>query len=150
MKVREIETCESRDLANYLKSIEIKSNVELSFDSHLLELLDKDLTAVEIMQSLHPNGNKIDYALEVEMIQLQENIESLILDYYHTELRKRLRKVSSNQMWQLIQAIFPTGIKKIVQLGSHVPYVNIFGGVTALIFSLDQPQCLLLVVNTSD
>ncbi len=150
MKIREIETWQSIELTNHLQTLEIKSNVELSFEAHLLELLDMTLTAQEIIQTLHPNGNKIDYAEEVDFIELQENIERVVLDYYHTELRNQLRKISSNQMWQLIEAIFPSGIQKIVQLGSHVPYVNILGGVTALIFSLGQPQCLLLIVNTSD
>lgn len=150
MKIKEIETLQSMELANYLQTLEIKSNVELSFEAHLLELLDTALTAEEIIQNLHPDSNKIDYADEVDFIQLQENVEFVIQNYYYNELREPNGDWSLNQMWQLVRAIFPVGIKKIVALGSHVPYVNILGGSTALILALDKPQCLLLIVNTSD
>jgi len=150
MKIRKIETSESIDLANHLQTLEIKSNVELAFEAHLLELLDTELTAQEILQTLHPDGNKIDYAEEEDFKQLQENTEFVVQNYYLNELRDPNGKMLLNQTWHLVQAIFPTGIKKIVVLGSHVPYVNIIAGYTALIFALDKPQCLLFIVNTSD
>ncbi len=150
MRIKEIQTPESAELANCLQTLEIKSNVELSFESHLFELLDSAMTAQEIIQNLHPNGNKIEYADEVSFTDLQEYVGITLQYYCREELWDQDVAISLDQTWQLVEKIFPTGIKKIVRLGSHVPYVNIYGGETALLFSAELENCLLLIVNTSD
>ena len=150
MKIREIQTSESAALAKCLQKLEIKSNVELSFEAMLFEPLDSAMTAQEIIQNIHPNGNKIDYADEVSFTDFQEYVGITIQDYYREELLNQSVAAPLDQMWHLVEKIFPMGIKKIVRLGSHVPYVNIWGGETALIFSVDLRNCLLLIVNTSD
>jgi hypothetical protein len=39
---------------------------------------------------------------------------------------------------------------RIVELGPHVPYVNIGDGFTYVLYALDMKKCALLVGNVSD
>jgi hypothetical protein len=52
--------------------------------------------------------------------------------------------------WQHVKSCFDYTNARVIELGDHIPYVNIGGGFTYILYASDMSRCLLLVGNLSD
>jgi hypothetical protein len=52
--------------------------------------------------------------------------------------------------WQHLEACFDYKNAQVIELGHDVPYVNIEGGFTFVLYAPDRSECALLVGNVCD
>lgn len=52
--------------------------------------------------------------------------------------------------WAHIKACFDYTNARIVELGWHVPFLNVGAGFTYILYAADMSRCMLLVANVSD
>jgi hypothetical protein len=158
-KLKRIQTSELDRLLGYLDAAQhvfIKGELEVTLDATLFEILDTDITDEDVIRAAYPDGfNPIEYRAECsleEMVSGVHNVLKVTREFWKPEysIPEFIEHNLREEYWQHVKSCFDYTDARIVALGHDIPYVNIWGGFTYVLYAPDMSRCLLLVGNTSD
>ena len=157
--LRRITTPELDSFAGYLEAAGYtlrKGQYDVTLYVACFEILDANVTDLEIVVAAHGNSNEIEHRTECSFSDMVSHIhETLSLprqmwaaDYCGIPgiIEQNLRE----GYWSHLRACFDYENARIVELGWHVPFVNVGGGFTFVLYAPDMTRCALLVGNVTD
>jgi hypothetical protein len=158
-KLRRIRTPELDRLEGYLSAAQhvfFKGELEVRLDAALFEITSNDISDEEVVLAAYPDGfNPIEHRAACsikEMMDRVNNILSITKAFWKPEYsaRERVEDHLREGYWQHVKSCFDYTYARIVELGHNVPYVNIGGGFTYILYAADMSRCLVLMGNTCD
>lgn len=157
-KLKKIQTPEFNRLEGYLNSAQhifTRGELDVALEAALLEITDKDISEEDVIQASYSRYNTIESRVECSLSEMTSNVNNFLTiserfwrrdDWMQKMIENNLRE----GYWQHIKSCFDYTNARIVEIGYDVPYVNISGGFTYILYASDLSQCLLLIGNTSD
>jgi hypothetical protein len=99
----------------------------------------------------NPIEHRVEKSID-EMVTVVQKVLSIDRynwkpEYSHSE---RIEASLREGYWQHVKSCFDYTNARVIELGDHIPYVNIGGGFTYILYASDMSRCLLLVGNLSD
>jgi hypothetical protein len=158
-KLNRIRTSELDRLQGYLEAAQhvfTKGNLDVMLEASLFEIVDSDITDEDVVRAVYPNGfNPIEYRAECsfnEMVSGVHRILEVTREFWKPEysIPSMIENNVREGYWKHVKSCFDYTNARIVELGHNVPYVNVWGGFTYILYAPDMRRCLLLVGNTSD
>ena len=158
-KLKRLQSSELDRLAGYLAAAQyvcIRGQHNLTLDAALFEILGRDITDEDVISAAYPDGfSPIEHRAECSLENMTSGVEdnlSLAREYWMQEysIADIIESNVRAGYWQHVKACFDYANARIIELGHDVPYVNIGGGFTYLLYAADMSRCLLLVGNFSD
>ena len=156
--LQRIENFETNRLEGFLEAAQhifTRGDLEVTLEALLFEILNNDVTDEDVIHAAYSTFNAIDYQAERSLDEMLSGVHSILnIDRRFWTSDDWVPKMVENNLrerfWQLVKCCFDYTDAKIVELGNNVPYVNISGGFTYILYAPDMSKCLLLVGNTSD
>ena len=158
-KLRKIKTEESSRLEGFLAAAQqvfFTNYLDVGLEATLLEIIDRNHSAEDVVEAAYGDCfNPIEYRNECSLDQMlrgAEEILSVSKTFWNPEfsVRDRLERDLREGYWQHVKLCLDYENARIIELGYHIPYVNMGGGFTYIIYAEDMSCCLLLVGNISD
>ena len=158
-KLCRIRTPELDRLEGYLNAAQhvfFKGQLDVTLEAVLFEISSPDLSDEEVVHAAYPDGsNSIDHRAECSIEEMKDrvnNILSISTAFWKPEYsaRERVEDHLRKGYWQHVKSCFDYSYGRIVELGHDVPYVNIGGGFTFILYAPDMNRCLVLMGNTCD
>ncbi len=157
-RLQRIQSFETNRLEGYLEAAQhifTKGELDVTLEAALFEISDSNITDEEVIIAAYSTFNPIEYRAERnldEMLSGVHEIFSITRRFWKSDdwVPKMLENNLRERYWQLIKCCFDYTNARIVELGNDVPYINISGGFTYILYAPDMSRCLLLVGNTSD
>jgi hypothetical protein len=160
--MNKLEPVQSQDLARlegYLHAAQLflfNGQLDVILTAALFEILDAHVTDDDVLSAAYPKGhNLIERSVQCaanDMILDVNQILTLPRGIWKREtsmpamIEDRLRQ----GYWAHITACFDYTAARIMKVGPHVPYVNIFRGFAYILYASSSNKCLLLVGTSSD
>jgi len=158
-KLRPIVTPELDRFSGYLEAAGyalIKGQYDVTLAASCFEILDASVTDLEIVVAAHGDSNEIEHQAESSLDNMVARVHETIAmprqmwaaDYCGIPgiIEQNLR----DGYWSHLRACFDYENARIVELGWHVPFVNIGVGFTFVLYAPDLSTCALLVGNVTD
>jgi hypothetical protein len=158
-KLRRLATPAIDRMDGYLTAAQhafIKGEFDVTLEAVFFEILDGTITEDDIVIAAYSDFNPIEQRHECsleEMITGVQEILSLPRRMWNSEysgIPNIIEKNLRDGYWEHLQTCFDYKSARIVGLGHHVPYVNIGGGFTYVLYAIDMSKCALLVGNVCD
>ena len=133
----------------------VRGELDLTLESAFYEI-NSAVTDEEVIQSTYSTINEVDYRQEITLEEMRQRIDqtlSLPRVYWEAKyhgLAALIEKKISDGFWRHLEECIDVRTARIVELGHHVPYVNVGDGFTCILYSQENSRCLLLVANWSD
>ena len=153
-----LESVEWARFSGYLAAVQlmfVRGNLELTLESAFYEIIGA-VSDEQVIQWTYPATNEIEYRQQVTLENMRERISktlSLSRVYWTPKYHELATFIETNIVdgfWHHIKACIDVDTARIVELGNNVPYVNIGEGFTYIVYSQEQPRCMILVGNWSD
>lgn len=155
--LQRIENFETNRLEGFLEAAQhifTRGELDVTLETALFEILDSDVTDEDVIRAAYSTFNSIEFRAKRNLDEMMSGVHNILSitriwkpdDWVRKMLENNLRE----RFWQLVKCCFDYTQAKIVELGNDVPYVNISGGFTYILYAPDMSRCLLLVGNTSD
>ncbi len=157
-KLNRIQTSELDRLEGYLEAAQhifTRGELDVTLEASLFEISDSNITDEDVIRTAYSSFNPIEHRVECSLDEMMSGVNDILSidrrfwkpdDWVPKMLEKNLRE----GYWQHVKSCFDFTNAKIVELGNDVPYINISGGFTYILYAPDMSKCLLLVGNTSD
>ena len=146
-------------LTGYLAAAQhafIKGQYNVSLDATCFDIVDATVTDEDIIIAAYSDFNPIDHrgecSLEAMIAGVHETL-TLPRQMWSSDYCNIPNIVESNLRdgyWLHVKACFDYTNARIVELGWDVPFVNIGGGFTYVLYAPDMRRCMVLVGNVSD
>jgi hypothetical protein len=158
-KLRRIENLQVAIFDGYIGAAQHvfkKGELDVGLEAALFEIMDHDVTDEEVVSSTYfGEFNPIEYRSEVtvdEMVTRVNALMTLTREYLNPQyaFAELVETALREGYWKHLEDCFDYRHARVVELGHHVPYVNIGSGFTFILYSHDMSRCLLLVGNESD
>ena len=157
-KLKRIQTSELNRLEGYLDAAQhifTRGELEVALEVSLFEIYDTDITDEDVVRAAYTTFNPTEHRVERNLAEMMSGANDiLIIDRRFWKSDDWVPKMLENNLregyWQHIKFCFDFTYAKIVELGNDVPYINISGGFTYILYAADMSRCLMLVGNTSD
>jgi len=158
-KLRKLESSVIERFNGYLEAAQhafIKGEYEVSLEAAFFEIADARITDEDVVVAAYQDLNPIEYQRECSLNQMIARVHgtlSLPRRMWNSDCFRILDQLEENLRdgyWQNLEACFDYKNARIVELGYHVPYVNLDGGFTFVLYALDKSKCALLVGNVCD
>jgi hypothetical protein len=153
-----LQTKEWARFSGYLAAVQymfVRGELDLTLESVLYES-NNTVTDEDVIEATYSRTNEIEYRQEITLEQMRQRIDqtlSLPRAYweskYHALAALMEKKISDGFMRHLEECI-DIRTARIVELGYHVPYVNVDDGFTLILYSQEKARCMILVANWSD
>ena len=158
-KLRKLESPAIDRLNGYLAAaghVFTRSQLDVSLEAAFFEIADPNITDEDVVIAAFTTFNPIERrqgcSLE-EMIAGVHRTLSMTRRWWNPEysgipylIERELRE----GYWEHLKACFKYENARIVELGSHVPYVNMGDAFTYVLYAPDMSRCAILVGNVSD
>jgi len=158
-KLRRVTSPEIDRLTGYLAAAQhafIKAQYDVSLDASVFEIADASVTDEDVLTAAYDGFNPVEHRAECsleamvarihEVLQLPRRMWAADFCGIPGIVEERLR----DGYWSHVRACFDFGNSRIVELGWHVPFVNIGVGFCFIMYASDMRRCMLLVGNVSD
>lgn len=161
-KVTPISNHAIQRFTGYLAAAEcafMKGQCYVTLEASFFEILDKTISNIEVLNAAYGpgadfNGIKVERVCSVEeMIDGVHAILTMPRSMWRQDCQGIPAIIEANLRkgyWDSLQECFDYQQARIVELGSNIPWVNIVGGFTYILYSNDMRQCAILVGNTTD
>ena len=133
-----------------------KGQLTIGLEATLFEITDGTVTNEEVVGYAYvDDSNPIEHSSESTVDEMIAKVNAAMTisrkflnpEYMFGELiESNLRE----GYWNYLEACFEYKRARVVELGYHVPYVNVGNGFTYVLYSADLFRCMLLVGNSSD
>jgi hypothetical protein len=134
----------------------IRSQYDVILEASFFEITETPISNEEVVIAAYGDFNPIAVQRECSLDDMINGIHktlTLTRRMWNPEypgipniLEKNLRE----GYWEHLKDCFEYETARIVELGNDVPYVNIGGGFTYVLYALDMSECALLVGNICD
>jgi len=134
----------------------IKRQYEVSLEANFFEIVEAHITDEDVVVAAYADLNPIEHRRECsleEMIGGVHETLSLPRGMWNPEcpgIPNIIEKNLRDGYWEHLMACFDYKQARIVELGHDVPYVNIGGGFTYVLYADDMSKCALLVGSVCD
>ncbi len=157
-KLKQVNTSDLARLEGYLEAAQhifTRGELDVTLETALFEISDSDVTDEDVIRAAYSTFSPIEHRVECSLDEMMSGVHNILTitrrfwksdDWVPKMLENNLRE----RYWQLVKCCFDYTNARIVELGNDVPYVNISGGFTYILYAPDMSRCLLLVGNTSD
>jgi hypothetical protein len=158
-KLKRIQSPESDRLSGYLEAAQyicIKGQYDVMLDAACFEILDKEIDDEDVVDAAYQGGyNPIEHRAECSveaMVAGVHNTLSLSRGFWKPEytIPDLVENNIREGYWRHVGACIDYKNARVVELGWHVPHINISGGFTYVLYAGDKKRCMLLVGNVSD
>ena len=153
-----LKTVEWARFSGYLDAVQylfVRGELDLTLESAFYEINDT-VTDEDVIQSTYSTSNEIEYRQELTLEQMRQRIDqTLTLPRVYWEakyhgLADLMEKKISDGFWRHLETCIDIRNARIVELGYHVPYVNVGDGFALILYSQENSRCMILVANWSD
>ena len=158
-KLQRVTSPEVDRLTGYLAAAQhafIKGQTDVSLEATVFAIADATVTDEEVLTAGYDGFNPIDHRAECSLETMVARINEVLTlprRMWAADCRgipaiveERLR----DGYWSHVRACFDCDNARIVELGAHVPFVNIGAGFCFILYASDMHGCMLLVGNVSD
>lgn len=157
--LKRLHTSEVNRLEGYLDAAQhmfVMGQLDVTLDAALFEIDGDNVLDEDVIKAAYPDGiNPIEYRAECsfgDMVTGVHEILKITREFWKQEysIAEMIESNLREGYWQHVEACFDHTNARIVGLGHNVPFVNIWGGFTYILYAHDMSRCLLLIGNTSD
>lgn len=154
-----LHTSEVNRLEGYLHAAQhmfVRGQLNVTLDAALFEMDGDNVLDEDVINAAYPGGsNPIEYRAECsfdDMVSGVHKILKITREFWKQEysIPEMIESNLREGYWQHVKACFDHTNARIVKLGHDVPFVNIGGGFTYILYAHDMSRCLLLIGNSSD
>ena len=133
-----------------------KGELDACLEAALFEVTDNSVTDEEVIKCAYDGPlNSIEYRSECSVEVMEKKVNTFMTvtkkhfspPYVFAEL---LETDLREGYWRHLKTCFDYKHARVVEIGYHVPYVNIGHSFTYILYTTDRSRCMLLVGNTSD
>ncbi len=159
-KLKRLQTSELDRLSGYLDAAQhvfMNGQLDVTLDAACFDVLDNNVADEDVIRAAYPDGfNPIEHRVErtlEEMVADVNDTLSLFRGFWnpeHANIPDIIESKLRDGYWQHVKCCFDYTGARIVELGRDVPYVNIWGGFTYILYARDMSRCMLLVGNVCD
>ena len=157
--LKRLHTSEVNRLEGYLDAAQHMcrmGQLDVTLDAALFEMDGDNVLDEDVINAAYPDGfNPIEYRAECsfdDMVSGVHEILKITRAFWKQEysIPEMIESNLREGYWQHVKACFDHTNVRIVELGHNVPFVNIGGGFTYILYAHDMSRCLVLIGNTSD
>jgi hypothetical protein len=158
-KLRHLETAATHRLKGYLAAAQyafIKGQYDVTLEATFFEVVDSQLTDEEVLSAAYSDIEPIEHRRECSLEQMIAGVHQILSlprrmwNSEYSGIANIIEKNLRDGYWEHLKACFDYRNARIVELGHDVPWVNIDGGFTYVLYALDMSKCSLLVGNVCD
>lgn len=158
-KLLRLDTSAIDRMTGYLAAAQhafIRSQYDVTLEASFFEIVDAHVTDEDVVVAAYTDLNPIEHRRECtteEMIAGTHEVLSLPRGMWNPEclgIPNIIEKNLQDGYWDHLEACFDYKNARIIELGHHVPYVNIGCGFTYVLYARDMTKCALLVGNVCD
>jgi len=158
-KLRRVENSQFARFEGYIDAAQHifrNKELEVTLEAALFDLIDKAITDEEVVREAYGGEfNPIEYRSESTVELMKSKVNALLTlsksyfkpPYGYVEL---IQENVRQGYWKLLEECFDYKRSRVIELGHHVPYVNMGARFTYILYAPDMSRCMLLVGNTSD
>lgn len=158
-KLRRIENSQVARFEGYIDAAQHvfrKGELDVGLEAALFEITDKTVTDEEVVSDAYAGVfNPVESRSESTVEEMMTKVNTLMTiarkylkpQYAFAEL---LETDLREGYWRHLEACFDYKDARVVELGDHVPYVEMGDGFTYILYAPDMSRCMLLVGNESD
>lgn len=149
-------------LTGYLAAAEsafMKGQCYVTLEASFFDIADSALTNIDALNAAYgPDAdfNGINVERECSLQELIDGVNDVLTlprSMWASDCQGIPRIIEENLRngyWERLKACFDYENARVVELGNNIPWVNIVGGFTYILYSNDMKRCAVLVGNTTD
>jgi hypothetical protein len=158
-KLRKLDSPVIERLNGYLEAAQhafIKGQYDVGLEAAFFEIADPHITDEDVVVAAYSDLNPIKHQRECSLDEMIAGVhETLSLprrmwNSKYSGIPNIIEENLRDGYWEHLQACFDYKNARIVELGHDVPYVNIDGGFTYVLYARDMSKCAILVGNVCD
>lgn len=157
-KLRRIENAEVARFQGYISAAQhVFKNGELyvALEATLFEILDESVTDEDVVSGTYEDYNPIERCSASTVQKMETKIDALLTiqrSYWNPsyDYAESIEDELREGYWKHLKECFDYKHARVVELGNHIPYVEMGRGFTYILYAPDMSRCLLLVGNEAD